>query len=46
VIIGDEIERRITWKDSSQLARFAGRPVRLRFVMKECDLYSFRFSET
>lgn len=45
-LTGDEIERRITWKEPPRLAQWAGRPVRLRFVMKECDLYSFRFSET
>jgi len=42
-IIGDEIERVVRWKTESRLGELAGRPVRLRFVMVECDLYSFRF---
>ena len=41
--IGDEIERTIKWKGNSKLESFEGKPVRLRFVMTECDLYSFQF---
>lgn len=43
-IYGDEIERGVSWKGGS-LSSFAGKPVRLRFVMKDADLYSFRFAE-
>lgn len=42
-IVGDEIEREVKWTGSPSLGELAGLPVRLRFVMKECDLYSFRF---
>jgi len=42
-IIGDEIERRVEWKQKPDLGALQGKPVRLRFVMTECDLYSFRF---
>lgn len=42
-ITGDEIERTISWKGAPDLEKLAGRSVRIRFVMKECDLYSFRF---
>jgi hypothetical protein len=43
VIVGDEIEHVVTWKDVPSLATPAGKPVRLRFVMNECDVYSVRF---
>lgn len=43
VMIGDEIAGKVSWKDHPALERVAGRPVRLRFVMKDCDLYSLRF---
>jgi hypothetical protein len=43
--VGDEIERVIGWNAGSDLSRFAGRPVRLRFVMKDADLYSLRFRD-
>lgn len=42
-LIGDAIERRVRWKNTPDLAAIAGKPVRLRFAMRECDLYSFRF---
>jgi hypothetical protein len=42
-IIGDHIARVVTWKSGSSVAAVAGKPVRLRFVMKDADLYSIRF---
>ena len=42
-IYGDEIDRTVRWQDKADLSSIAGKPVRLRFVMKECDLYSLRF---
>ena len=42
-IYGDEIEKLVTWKNGSDLSRLAGKPIRLRFVMKDADLYSMQF---
>ncbi|MGQ9650201.1 MAG: hypothetical protein ACUVXJ_08830 [Phycisphaerae bacterium] len=42
-IWGDEIERIVSWKGGPDVSRLAGKPVRLRFVMKDADLYSIRF---
>jgi hypothetical protein len=42
VIVGDRIERAVAWREGD-LQRFAGRPIKLRFVMKDADLYSIRF---
>jgi hypothetical protein len=33
----------VTWKSGSSVAALSGKPVRLRFVMKDADLYSIRF---
>ena len=44
-IIGDEIERAIQWNSAADLKKLTGRPVRLRFTMKDADLYSIRFVE-
>ena len=41
---GDEIERIVRWKGGSDVSRLSGQPVRLRFVMKDADLYSFQFT--
>lgn len=42
---GDAIEHIVKWKNGSDLSKLAGTPVRLRFVMKDADLYSLRFSD-
>lgn len=42
-IIGDQIEREVTWKGNADVSAWAGKPVRLRFVMGDADLYSIRF---
>jgi hypothetical protein len=42
-IYGDEIEQAVTWKDGSDLSHVAGEAVRLRFVMRDADLYAIRF---
>jgi len=41
--IGDDIERVISWKDGTDVSALEGKPVRLRFVMKDADLYSIQF---
>ena len=42
-LLGDELERVVRWRDAPDLGVLAGRPVRLRFVLRDADLYSFRF---
>ena len=42
---GDAPERVVTWKSGADVSALSGRPVRLRFALKDADLYSLRFSE-
>ena len=42
-IVGDEIERVAAWENGADVSSLAGQPVRLRFVLKDADLYSIRF---
>jgi hypothetical protein len=46
-IYGDRIRHIVRWgtepTKSGDLSRLAGRPIRLRFVMQEADLYSLKF---
>lgn len=42
-VFGDEINRKVTWNSGADVSRLAGRPVKLRFMLQDCDLYSFRF---
>ncbi len=44
-MFGDEINRVYFWKSGGDVSSLAGKPVRLRFVMKDADLYSFRFAD-
>jgi hypothetical protein len=45
-LYGDTVARDALWNDAPDLAALAGKPVRLRFVMKDADLYSIKFEET
>ena len=40
---GDEIAGVMRWKGSGELGALAGKPVQLRFVLADADLYAFRF---
>ena len=42
-IFGDTIERMVTWQKGGDVSSLAGKPVRLRFVLKDADLYALRF---
>jgi hypothetical protein len=42
-LIGDEIERVVAWKDGADVGKLAGQVIRLRFAMKDADLFSLRF---
>jgi len=42
-LFGDTLERVVSWKAGRDVRDLAGKPVRLRFVMKDADLYSIRF---
>ena len=43
-IIGDQIERAVSWKGERSVVSLAEKPVRLRFVMKDADLYALCFN--
>ena len=42
-LIGDEIERVVRWKQGNDLSELQGKPIQLRFVMRDSDLYSLKF---
>jgi hypothetical protein len=41
-VYGDSVAHRFRWREERSIAAVAGRPVRLRFVLRDADLYSFR----
>ena len=44
--VGNFIARPAVWKSGKALGDLAGKPVRVRFVMKDSRLYSMRFGRT
>ncbi len=42
-IFGNSIERTVSWKSGGDLSKLAGQSVRLRFVMKDADVYALQF---
>ena len=42
-IFGDRLDAVVGWTAGPDVGRLAGRTVRLRFVVKDADLYAFRF---
>lgn len=44
-VIGNEIARAVAWGESSDLRSLAGKKVRLRFVLRDADLYALQFAE-
>lgn len=42
-IYGDEFERVVTWKQGAEVRKLAAKVVRLRFVMRDADVFSIRF---
>lgn len=42
-INGDSINQIVKWKNGANVSDLAGKPVRLKFTLKDADLYSLRF---
>ncbi len=42
-VFGDSVERVVTWKGGADLSRLAGKAVRLRFALKDADVFAYRF---
>lgn len=42
-IIGNEIDKTVTWKGNPDLSKLNDQPIKLHFVMKDADLYSIKF---
>jgi len=34
----------VTWQTDADLSKIAGQPVRIRFALREADLFSLRFA--
>lgn len=43
-LFGDKIDTAFAWKQGPDVSSLAGKPVRLRFVLRDADVYSYQFS--
>lgn len=41
----NEINRAVSWSGKSDVGALAGRPIRLRFLLRDADLYAMQFAE-
>ena len=44
-LFGDTVDRVMGWKGSPNLAKFAGRAVRIRFALNDANVYAFQFRD-
>ena len=44
-LFGDSTERMVQWKDSPDLGALSGRPVRVRFFLRDADLFAYQFKD-
>ena len=43
---GNSVRKQVRWKGlDSDVSRLAGKPIKLRFLMRECKLYAFQFRD-
>ncbi len=42
-LCGNSVDVSVTWEGSADIRRLAGRPVKLKFHMRNCKLYAFQF---
>lgn len=40
---GDSTDRTITWKHGSDVSELAGKPIRIRFLLRDADLFAYQF---
>ncbi len=41
---GDRLDQPMAWKEQADVSALAGRPVRLRFRLRDADVFAFRFA--
>ena len=44
-LFGDSVDQTVSWTGGADVSSLAGKTVRLRFVLKDADVYSYQFGE-
>ncbi len=42
-VLGNSVRMPVTWGDKADVGRLAGKPIKIRFTMRDCKLYAFQF---
>ena len=42
-ICGNSVRMPVCWGDRQDVSELAGKPIKIRFVMRDCKLYAFQF---
>lgn len=42
-LFGDSLEKTVSWKQGADLSHLQNKPIKLRFVLRDADLYSLKF---
>ena len=42
-LFGDSVSQKVTWAGNPNLSKIEGKPIKLKFAMKDADLFSFKF---
>ena len=45
VVYGDDLQRVVTWNGNAVTAALAGQPVKLRFEVRDADVFAFQFQK-
>ena len=45
-ICGNSVRMPVRWGKSGDVSSLSGRPIRIRFVMRDCKLYAFQFVDS
>ncbi len=43
ILVGNEIKRLVSWKNNPDLSSLSGKAIKLKFLLKDANLYSFKF---
>jgi len=43
-LFGDSLDQTVSWKNGTDVSLLAGRPVRLRIVLRDADVFAFQFT--
>ena len=44
-MFGDSLDRMVEWKGKGDVSELSGQTIRMRFILKDADLFAFQFAQ-